>query len=306
MKLGKIAEICYNITTSYLNLPGNTDIIISTQKAILTTKHQLLDDAFARWSPLNGDISFSYNGGKDCQVLLLIYLSCLWEFFLNTIKGSQYGGNSHQFPLFELPTVFIDQEETFSTIKAFVEDTSDRYGLSLYESSRNDTVKMSMAMAFEHYLSLHQETKAIVIGIRHSDPFGENLKYIQETDSGWPEFMRIQPILHWNLSNIWSFLLYSGEPICGLYGVGYTSLGGLNNTLPNPYLKLSDNTEEKKSEFEWELNHRFENQKLELEIHPNDRAILDTFSNKYKPGWYLTDEKLERAGRLKKTSVKKD
>lgn len=301
MKLGNIAEHCYNITSSYLSLPAHTPIISSTQKAIELTRQQLLNDTFNKWSPLNGDISFSYNGGKDCQVLVLLYLSCLWEFFLKTIHNSQYGESNHKFPLFELPTVFIDQEEGFSTIKSFVETTSSRYAMSLYESSRNEEGKtFNMTESFQNYLNIHPETEAIVIGIRHTDPFGESLTHIQKTDSGWPDFTRIQPILHWNLENIWSFLLYSGEPVCGLYGFGYTSLGGLHNTQPNPNLAIDEDNENTQCSFEWELSHSFGGNRMKCLIDDDDRTLIDAMTKKYHPGWYLTDDALERAGRIKK------
>ncbi|CAI1904394.1 hypothetical protein SEUBUCD646_0D01990 [Saccharomyces eubayanus] len=305
MQLSKAAELCYEITNSYLQIHQESQIISSTQEAIRLTRKYLLSEIFVRWSPLNGDISFSYNGGKDCQVLLLLYLSCLWEYFFIKAQNSQFDFEFQSFPMQRLPTVFIDQEETFPTLENFVLETSERYCLSLYESQRQSETAINMADAFREFIKIYPETAAIVIGIRHTDPYGETLQPIQRTDSNWPDFMRLQPLLHWDLTNIWSFLLYSNEPICGLYGEGFTSVGGVNNSLPNPYLKkdLSDIP----LLFEWEIAHAFgKNAAGEHDPIVNtspisvvDKERFSEYQDDYYPGWYLIDDTIERAGRIK-------
>lgn len=304
MDLGQVSEYCYNLTNSYLQISNQSQIISDTQDAIRLTKRYFLQDIFTRWSPLNSEISFSYNGGKDCQVLLLLYLGCIWEFFLSTLRDSQYDRQYHRYPLERLPTVFIDQEQTFATMEEFVASTSERYCLSLYESLRDEERKVSMAEAFEQFLKLHSETKAIVIGVRHTDPYAADLEAIQPTDANWPDFLRLQPLLHWKLSNIWSFLLYSNEPICGIYSMGFTSIGSIDNTLPNPHLRV-DQEDKPDLLFQWEITHAFgkpgdNDDKVNVsEVKPQDLELLKDSNEKYLPGWYLTDDSLERAGRIK-------
>ena len=255
MTLGQIAELCYHITSTFLKLQiaSTTELTRNTQEAVLRTRSYFLNDIFTQWDPLNSEISFAYNGGKDCQVLLLLYLSALWEHYMLGICKSQYDQAYHNFPLKKLPTVFINSNETFPALESFISMTVNRYHLSLYEDKKYGC-SSDMASEFERYLELNPSTKAIVIGVRHTDPFGEKLKTIQMTDSNWPQFIRLQPLLEWNLANVWSFLLYSGEPICPLYRYVYTSLGVVNDTIPNPYLKrevVSD--EDKTFKFQFEL-----------------------------------------------------
>lgn len=308
MNLGQISQFCYDLTSSYLQIKNETQVITETQDAIRLTRQYLLNDTFSRWSPLNSEISFSYNGGKDCQVLLLLYLSCLWEFFLLHVNSSQYEAEYHAFPLKKLPTVFIDQEETFSTLEQFVKDTSKRYCLSLYEPIRDEDKSANMADAFREFLKVHPETKSIVIGIRHTDPFAENLKPIQRTDPEWPDFVRLQPLLHWKLTHIWSFLLYSGEPICGLYNVGFTSIGSIRDTLPNPHLKINDG-KPLNLNFRWEIEHSYgkfgkcaDHSVKTSDLSKSDTELLAKLGERYLPGWYLVDDSLERAGRIKNKS----
>ena len=310
MSLGNVAEMCYNITSSFLRLQINaTEITKETQKAVLKTRHYFLNDIFPRWNPLNNEISFAYNGGKDCQVLLLLYLSSLWEYYMIQIYNSQYESKFHKFPLKKLPTVFINSNETFPALESFITMTTQRYHLSLYEDKQFSGCNNDMATEFQKYLDLNPMTKAIIIGVRHSDPYGNRLKTIQMTDSNWPQFIRLQPILEWNLANIWSFLLYSGEPICPLYRYGYTSLGGIN-TIPNPYLKKQNKSSKygndlddiiKEFSFEYELDNS-----IGTSIQPNskrwetDDVDLIALGDEYLPGWYLIDDSKERAGRIKK------
>ena len=89
----------------------------------------------------------------------------------------------------------------------------------------------------------------------------EKLNAIQETDNGWPKFVRVHPILDWSYQDVWTFIDSHEIPYCKLYDLGYTSLGSENLTIPNPHLQKADGT--------------------------------------YAEARFLLDASLERAGRLK-------
>lgn len=62
----------------------------------------------------------------------------------------------------------------------------------------------------------------------------------QATDNGWPEIMRVSPLLDWEFAHVWDYLLSFKVPYCCLYDEGYTSLGNVDNTLKNPQLLNED------------------------------------------------------------------
>lgn len=49
--------------------------------------------------------------------------------------------------------------------------------------------------------------------------------------------MRVLPILDFNYQDIWTFLKHLDLSYCSLYDKGYSSVGRVYNTSPNPNLK---------------------------------------------------------------------
>ncbi|KAI9483341.1 MAG: hypothetical protein EXX96DRAFT_557832 [Benjaminiella poitrasii] len=162
-------------------------------------------------------IALSFNGGKDCTVLLHLVVAVLSHLKLNVDL---------------LRTVFVTYPNPFPHVDAFVKVSIQRYGLDCVY------IPGPMKKALQQYIDgSSKPTKAIFVGIRRTDPYAENLSHFDQTDKGWPEFMRIHPVIDWSYKNIWNFLLQLGVPYCSLYDEGYTSLGSMENTFQNPYLK---------------------------------------------------------------------
>ncbi|KAB2579551.1 Phosphoadenosine phosphosulfate reductase [Lasiodiplodia theobromae] len=181
----------------------------------------VIEDALQRYSSLD-ELALSYNGGKDCLVLLVLYLCALHRRSVSTAT-----------PLPEtIQTVYIQSAHPFPEVEQFVAESCHAYSLTLA------TYSGSMKVAFESYLRDYPSVKAIFVGTRRTDPHGEHLKHFDPTDHGWPSFMRIHPVIDWHYVEIWTFIRHLDIPYCPLYDQGYTSLGGTTDTHPNPALRI--------------------------------------------------------------------
>ena len=150
----------------------------------------------------------SYNGGKDCLVLLVIYLAAIHRHFsvpetsgLRADSHAQANGisTSPQYAAFPstIKSVYIRPAHPFAEVNDFVHSSAEDYHLDLAESSK------PMKAAFAEYLKDHTEVKAIFVGTRRTDPHGGSLGPFNPTDRGWPSFMRIHPVIDWHYQEIW-------------------------------------------------------------------------------------------------------
>lgn len=154
-------------------------------------------------------------------MLLILYLSALHTHSLaNLARGMPE----------TLQSVYIISPHPFQEIDDFVDDSINTYQLSLARYAK------PMREAFADYLSEHQSIRAIFVGTRRTDPHGAALTHFDPTDGGWPDFMRIHPVIDWHYAEIWTFIRELGVKYCSLYDMGYTSLGGTTDTHPNPAL----------------------------------------------------------------------
>lgn len=188
------------------------------------------------------ELCISFNGGKDCTVLL--------HLFYAAIQHTSYCGIGAK-----INAIYIQCNSPFPQVENFIENTTQKYGLNLI------TRKGNIRKALEELKSTNPKIQAILMGTRRHDPFSDRLRSFSPTDRDWPEYMRINPILDWCHSDVWSVLRECQIDYCSLYDEGYTSLGSSHNTKPNPALKLDDQ------------------------------------GTKYKPAYLLEDDSLERAGR---------
>mmetsp|Transcript_45664 Transcript_45664/g.73086 ORF Transcript_45664/g.73086 Transcript_45664/m.73086 type:complete len:374 (+) Transcript_45664:394-1515(+) len=161
-------------------------------------------------------LAFSFNGGKDCVVLL--YLIRIALKLLN--KQDE-----------QLPIIWFQRNNEFQQLVEFLRFCVKKYKFPLFETC-ND-----YKSGLEHYLKHgNPSCHAVFLGQRDSDPYCANLHLSTHCTSGWPDIMRINPILHWTYNDVWRFLLKYNLAYCCLYDHGYTSLGGIHETIPNPLL----------------------------------------------------------------------
>ncbi|KAL2869223.1 FAD synthase [Aspergillus lucknowensis] len=187
---------------------------------------KIVKDALAQYTL--PELAISYNGGKDCLVLLVLFLAGL-----------------HKHPAIEsgevkkIKAFYGTPPDSFPAVEEFVRTSELYYHLDLlkYTTCPPDSTLKS---CFQDYLDRNPTVKAIFVGTRRSDPYGEKLDYFARTDSGWPDFMRIHSVVDWRYAEIWAFIKCLDLDYCILYDQGYTSLGGVKDTLPNPRLLMRD------------------------------------------------------------------
>ncbi|KAL3839698.1 hypothetical protein ACJIZ3_024289 [Penstemon smallii] len=152
----------------------------------------------------------------------------------------------------------------FESPSAFPEINSFTYDTAFTYKLEMEIIRLDFKSGLEALLKA-KPIKAIFLGVRIGDPTAVGQEQFSPSSPGWPAFMRVNPILDWSYRDVWAFLLTCKVQYCSLYDQGYTSIGSIHDTVPNALLCQSSNSEEK-----------------------------------FKPAYFLTDGRLERAGRVKK------
>ena len=161
-------------------------------------------------------LALSFNGGKDCMVLL--YLIRISLKLLNKKDEN-------------LPIIWFQRNNEFKELVEFLRFCVKKYKFPLFEAC-ND-----YKTGLEEYLKNgNPSCRAVFLGQRTSDPWCSNLSLSTHCTVGWPDIMRINPILYWSYNDIWKFLISYNLQYCCLYDQGYTSLGDIQATIPNPIL----------------------------------------------------------------------
>ncbi|KAJ5894829.1 hypothetical protein N7495_006520 [Penicillium taxi] len=187
------------------------------------------------------ELSLSYNGGKDCLVLLILFLAGLHPYTNHeqTEKGTSESESELESESPVIPSIYALPPDPFPAVEDFVLTSAEAYHLSITKYTTAPPTS-TLRSSFEDYLALHPGIKAIFVGTRRTDPHGAQLTHFDRTDHGWPDFMRIHPVIDWQYTEIWSFIRHLGLTYCSLYDDGYTSLGGTSDTLPNPRLQKGE------------------------------------------------------------------
>uniref|UniRef100_A0A6B2LGX7 FAD synthase n=1 Tax=Arcella intermedia TaxID=1963864 RepID=A0A6B2LGX7_9EUKA len=197
------------------------------------------------------ELAIAFNGGKD-SVVLLYLLDLAFKLKSKETQDSSYN-------ISHICTIFIDLEHSFKEVNEYVREVVDSYNLKLVTLTQ---FKEGLKELKEEYPHI----KGIYMGTRRDDPYGATLPLYKKTDPGWPDFMRIHPILDLSYQDIWNVIQRFGLSYCKLYDEGYTSIGETNNTIPNPALQYTDHQG----------------------------------NTKYYPAYMLQDGSKERDGRIKK------
>lgn len=151
-------------------------------------------------------LALSYNGGKDSTVV----------FELVKILNPE-----------NLTLVYFEDSDTWDELRDFTMQNlqATRWPYRILPQP----YKAGMQMA------VNDGIQAVLMGTRSSDPSNPS-QHFEPSSQGWPEFMRVYPIMSWSYSDIWYFIKSTNSSYCQLYNLGYTSLGPKSKTVPNPEL----------------------------------------------------------------------
>ncbi|KAI0510059.1 hypothetical protein KFK09_010659 [Dendrobium nobile] len=208
-------------------------------------------------------VAFSFNGGKDSTVLLHLLRA---GYFLYKEEMGSFNGNMDSVLKCPIRTIYFETSSAFPEINSFTYETAASYDLQL------DIIRLDFKSGLETLLK-EKTTKAIFLGTRIGDPNAIGQEQFSPSSTGWPPFMRVNPILDWSYRDVWAFILTCKVPYCSLYDRGYTSIGSIYDTEPNALLCIPHQSGDKEN---------------------------------FKPAYCLSDGRLERAGRAKKLASKNE
>ncbi|KAI9218948.1 hypothetical protein BC828DRAFT_387324, partial [Blastocladiella britannica] len=208
-------------------------------------------------------LALSFNGGKDCTVLLHLLQAVRWRYWRTTMM---HDGVVTCPPLPLLVTVHVAPVDGFPEEVAFVQKAAARYRLNLLNTAA------PMRNGLTEFHAQYPAYTAVAVGTRRTDPYSEHLGDLAPCDAGWPPLLRVNPILDWQYADVWLFLLSSRIEYCPLYDLGYTSLGPKSQTVRNPNLKVIPTAQ----------------------VDDGDVVAAAV----YLPAWRLEDGSQERCGRL--------
>lgn len=258
------------------------DAIVSCKDGYISGKlasaMEILSDALRLYGP--DQLFSSYNGGKDAVVIMHLLRAAV-------AKYSQERGVTSK-PKF----IYFTVKDEFPEVMSHIAETEQRYGLDLLRYDSGIVAGLSQHVASMQTAGLR--SPAFVLGTRRGDPNCGNQQAFAPSSS-WMTcaFMRVNPILDWEYGHVWHFLRSFHLPYCSLYDAGYTSLGKVSDTRPNPALR-KDPPSPSSSSSSPSSSGAGAGAGAGVEAGAGAAAGAES---QYWPAYMLTDWALERAGR---------
>lgn len=219
--------------------------VVAERKPHVAASIKVIEDAIDKYT-VEG-LSLGFSGGKDCTVIL--------HMFYAVLQKRQKSAETTAAPP-KIQCLFMRSKGLWPDAVSFIENSAQLYDCELTAVPEGD-----YKAGVERYMSLKPNVKAFLLGNRSTDPGGDKLKHFTPTDEGWPQLMRVFPVLDWSYKDVWDFIRDLSLPYCSLYDQGYSSIG--ENEAPNQVLMYTDSRGAKR----------------------------------FKPAYMLEDVKLERCGR---------
>ena len=219
--------------------------------------------------PRKNELAFSFNGGKDSTVVLHLLRAAAWRSARRKLGdgggggGGDDGGKAEEEEKEEHSRLALEYASIMDRVYTFYFESDDHFqeevdfvrsttrplaeggcGLSINFLAQGfkDGLELMVAEPKPEAVAVAGGKKggigvrAIMMGTRSTDPDGTGLELFSPSSVGWPCFMRVNPILYWDYAMVWRFLHLVKAPYCSLYDKGYTSIGSVHDTEPNPEL----------------------------------------------------------------------
>ncbi|KAJ5873781.1 uncharacterized protein N7529_002211 [Penicillium soppii] len=216
---------------SFLNETHPPDSLLASVQRQTRISLDVVSTALKRYKL--SELSVSYNGGKDCLVLLILFLAGLHP---ENNSQPDKEAEAQIAAATVIPSIYALPPDPFDAVEDFVVTSAKAYHLAITKYTTLPPAS-TLRSSFEDYLARHPGIRAIFVGTRRTDPHGAQLTHFDRTDGGWPDFVRVHPVIDWHYAEIWAFIRHLDLRYCSLYDEGYTSLGGTSDTHPNPKLQ---------------------------------------------------------------------
>ncbi|CAO1620415.1 unnamed protein product [Parajaminaea phylloscopi] len=273
--------------------------------------------------------ALSFNGGKDCTVIVHILAAVLRRLAglsqPPSGPGSSPASSSSSVktpsagPLVPLSTVYITCPSPFPILETFIRASQSRYNLDLctvpgdmkrglaeyldgggeagVSDIRNRDMKPETATKTDpqQQKKAKRDIKAIFIGTRRTDPTGEDLEPRKWTDPSWPSVERIHLILDWDYADVWAFLRCSALGAAAAPARDLTSSNGQSDQGES----LDGTAAVGCSGVPYCLLYDQGYTSLGSTFNTFPNPLLQTPEGDYRPAWQLEDGSSERAGRRK-------
>ena len=224
-----------HLNDNFLNFTASTSLDIeaaytrllafsSTNAQVATLVDTITEFIAQRMTSMEA-LCLSFNGGKDCTVLLHALVVLLYH-------------HRRERPFEMLNLLLIETTAPFPEQELFIRRITTYFRCRLLTYKAADLKSALWAVK----RNTGDRLKDIFMGVRRSDlpeAVRSSLTTTQltDTDRGWPAFTRISPLLDWSYSDVWRYIRALEVPYCALYDYGYTSIGEPSNTVPNQLLK---------------------------------------------------------------------
>lgn len=191
----------------------------------LNTTIKIIEESLAKYTQDQTCVSF--NGGKDCCVVLYLYYAVALR-------------SKYEHPI---NVLYIKIDNQFEEMDYFIDHVIPMHYKNALNFITFDDTSKTLKDCLRDLKDTNPKIQSVLMGTRRTDSdYFKTMAIFAPTDGDWPSYMRINPIIDWSFSEIWFFIRLFKLPYCSLYDRGYTSIDNSLNTIPNKALLVDEAT----------------------------------------------------------------